>query len=609
MSGLKCAGAALMLLLIVGRADPMALGAEPAPAALAREILEATGVSGGLAVHLGCGGGELTAALGKGQGFLVQGLDTEAANVARAREHVRARNLYGRVSVDLLTETRLPYIDNVVALLVAEKLGGVSVDEVRRVLRPGGVAYIRDEGGWKKTVKPRPAEIDDWTHYLHSASNNAVADDTVVGPPRRMQWQGSPRYGRHHDRMSSVSALVSAGNRVFYILDEGSRASILLPSRWKLIARDAFSGVILWKRDIPVWNTRLWPFKAGPGYLPRRLVAVGDRVYVTLGLDAPLSCLDATTGKTLKTYEGTKAAEEIVVSDETVFVVVGKTHILRNKYNPRFPGHAGKERDSAGQQFSWKKVERSLVAVNAESGKLLWKISHPVMHLTLCADKRAVYFHDGERITCLDRKTGEEKWKSPPAPVRRNRPSSYGPNLVIHDDVVLFAGGDGNSRGFSAKTGEQLWQGKHLHGGHFSAQDLLVVDGLAWSGAIAKGADSGAFVGLDLRTGEVKRQFKPNVRTYWFHHRCHRAKATVNYLLPSRTGIEFVDPRKKTWEIHHWVRGACLYGIMPANGLVYAPQHPCACYPEAKLCGFTALAPAAAKPLPKEVPDEGRLMK
>jgi hypothetical protein len=39
------------------------------------------------------------------------------------------------------------------------------------------------------------------------------------------------------------------------------------------------------------------------------------------------------------------------------------------------------------------------------------------------------------------------------------------------------------------------------------------------------------------------------------------------------------------------VRGGCLYGIMPANGLVYAPPHACACYIESKLNGFYALAP------------------
>jgi len=49
---------------------------------------------------------------------------------------------------------------------------------------------------------------------------------------------------------------------------------------------------------------------------------------------------------------------------------------------------------------------------------------------------------------------------------------------------------------------------------------------------------------------------------------------------------------------------------MPANGLTYAPQHPCACYPEAKLNGFNALAPTAPGRLPsKKVPDKGRLQR
>jgi len=43
---------------------------------------------------------------------------------------------------------------------------------------------------------------------------------------------------------------------------------------------------------------------------------------------------------------------------------------------------------------------------------------------------------------------------------------------------------------------------------------------------------------------------------------------------------------------HHWVRGSCQYGVIPANGLLYAPQHSCACYIEAKLTGLLALKPA-----------------
>jgi hypothetical protein len=42
---------------------------------------------------------------------------------------------------------------------------------------------------------------------------------------------------------------------------------------------------------------------------------------------------------------------------------------------------------------------------------------------------------------------------------------------------------------------------------------------------------------------------------------------------------------------NNWIRGACQYGILPANGLLYAPSHACGCYMESKLRGFWALAP------------------
>jgi len=85
-------------------------------------------------------------------------------------------------------------------------------------LAPRGVALIAG----KKLVKPVPDAIDDWTHYLYDPRGNVVSGDTVVGPPAGLQWVCGPRWGRHHEHMSSVSAMVSAGGRVFTILDEGN---------------------------------------------------------------------------------------------------------------------------------------------------------------------------------------------------------------------------------------------------------------------------------------------------------------------------------------------------------------------------------------------------
>ena len=289
----------------------------------ARQVVEATGVRGGLFVHVGCGDGQLAVALHAATGAVVHGLAADAKTVDAARQLVRSKGLYGPVTVTRWDTSHLPYIDNSVNLLVSDTPLGALRDEVTRVLCPNGVAYVREGGQWRKTTKAWPKEIDEWTHYFHDATGNPVARDTVVGPPRRLQWVAGPNWARHHDHMASMTSLVSARGRLFYIFDEGPTASIQLPSQWRLIARDGFNGALLWKRDIGQWNTRQWPLKSGPAHLTRRLVAVGDRVYVTLSLEAPVVALDAATGKTLHTYTGSDRTREILVADGALLALVG----------------------------------------------------------------------------------------------------------------------------------------------------------------------------------------------------------------------------------------------------------------------------------------------
>ena len=52
----------------------------PVMAEPAEQLLDKAGLTGGLIVHVGCGDGKLTAALGFGDAFTVLGLDTEEAN-------------------------------------------------------------------------------------------------------------------------------------------------------------------------------------------------------------------------------------------------------------------------------------------------------------------------------------------------------------------------------------------------------------------------------------------------------------------------------------------------------------------------------------------------
>ncbi len=630
--------AALAACLVAAAVPTQASGAAEA----ARQILEATGVQGGLVVHLAAGktvSADLTTGLHANDSYLVHGLYADAGAVERARAAIRSRGLYGQVSVDRLirsdpfgTGPRLPYTDNLVRLVVAEALGPVPMDEVMRVLCPGGVAYVKRGASWEKTEKPWPAEIDEWTHALHDPTNNAVSHDTVVGPPHHLQWVGDPEWARSHDHLSSCSAVVSSNGRVFAIVDEGPAAAVALPAKWRLVARDAFSGVVLWKREVAPWEDHLRGFRTGPAAIQRRLVAVGDTVYATLGYGKPVTALDAATGKIKRTYRGTDHALEIVFADGVLYVVVGPA-ISHGAAQPKHENLGRAPHVSPGGKW--------LVAMDADTGRVLWRkadaaTSHLMPTALAVADGR-LFFQNTKELICLDARSGRQQWRSH-RPVTTNRWAWTAPTLVACDGVVLSADRDASSRvgneaagqgkvlwvvyskggeappgkviAFSAEDGKRLWESEAQEA-YNAPPDVLVADGLVWTGNLVNRRQPGITQGLDPRTGEVKRE-RPKDQEHFtvgfVHHRCYRNKATDRFLVLGRSGVEWIDLATGKGMADHWVRGACQYGVMPANGLLYAPQHSCACYIEAKLHGFLAVAPASAsRRLPETIPAEGRL--
>ncbi|MHC4565650.1 MAG: class I SAM-dependent methyltransferase [Planctomycetota bacterium] len=194
----------LIYALVVSCSISAASTGSPGSQRQARRILDSCEVKGGLVVHIGCGGGDLTAALRVNDSYVVQGLDADAANVEKARTSIMSKGLYGKVTVRRFDGRNLPYIDNLVNLLVVTLKHDVSETEMLRVLAPGGVAYVNK----KKIVKPWPAGMDEWTHFHHNPQGTMVGKDQLVGPPRRIQWIGEPKWLRNHDFMSSMHAML-----------------------------------------------------------------------------------------------------------------------------------------------------------------------------------------------------------------------------------------------------------------------------------------------------------------------------------------------------------------------------------------------------------------
>ncbi|NQT37196.1 MAG: class I SAM-dependent methyltransferase, partial [Planctomycetes bacterium] len=336
---------------------------------------------GGLVIHVGCGDGKLTAALRLGDNCVVQGLQADAKRVETARAAIRAIGVYGPVSIIHWSGKKLPYVDNLATLVVCEDAGAVPAGEIMRVLRPFGSAVVKRNGKWTVSDKPQMPGTDQWEQHYHGADNNAVAQDTVVGPPRRYQWLGEPEWQRSHLAMPSINSMVSTNGRLFTVEDLASAEHPALPGKQALVARDAYNGVALWRVMFSDWHPIFIRNKEMPVQIQRRLAAVGDVVYCTPGYSAPITVFDAATGAVVKKHAETAGTMEFVHDRGVLYVVTGdqsdisaahadlarsalnKSLFRREAYGPTIRQSADPKND--------------ILAIDADSGKELWRISGP----------------------------------------------------------------------------------------------------------------------------------------------------------------------------------------------------------------------------------------
>ncbi|MCP4451292.1 MAG: PQQ-binding-like beta-propeller repeat protein [Planctomycetes bacterium] len=574
-------------------------------------LVEECGVQGGIVVQVGCGSSKELMALRASDKYLVHGLDRDESHISDVRESLRSEGLYGPISAAVYDGQHLPYTDNLINLLIVEEsTSELPATEIMRVLVPGGIAVK----GENRIQKPWPDTIDEWTHYLHGPDNNAVARDTVVAAPRTIQWVSHPKWARSHEEAASMSAMVSAQGRIFTIMDEALNVSIRYMPDWKLIARDAFNGTLLWKRTIPLWTDHLRHFRAGPTHLPRRLVAVGNRVYVTMGLDAPVSILDAVTGETLRTLKGTERTEEITVQDGIVYLVIGTSEIYRWGAGLHY------RREPSATAF------RYITALDSDSGEALWRKdftgSEFLLPLTMTVRTGSLFYQTINGVGRLDARTGEPLWEKKRPTVAR-RMSFTSPTVVATDNVLLVAdrvpsadsqdpktmaatdkiewGVNGwNEEGFARKSstllvaydvqdGQVLWT-QPCKESYNSPVDIFVVKEKVHIGS--------GWERFDLQTGQ--KDDMPDIKMAsgkvgMPHHRCYRNKASVRYVFTGRSGIEVADMETGWQGNNSWIRGTCQYGIMPANGMLYAPPDACGCFNKVKVQGLFAAGPTREK--------------
>jgi len=610
----------------------LALGLGAASAApTAEEMLRASGLEAGLAVHLGTTDGQLEAGLAASGRVLVHGLAVDDEAVHRARKAIIEKGLYGLASVELwFPQARLPYAENLVNLLVADKAllaeRGIGEAEVLRVLVPGGIAFLKEGDAWKTVTKPWPKEMDDWTHFDYDCTNNSVSHDRLVGPVTTLKWIEGYRSLRYQKSASGafrswhgvlVHEMKSVEAGVPRVPRAGERSGERPDKRRDtlyLAARDGFNGIAHW----------LMPIRS-PSASGLQSVVVADGAVFTManpgGPLGPMRAYDLKTGKELHRY-----AEAGLLETEQQAGGSGHAYSSGAPRWVRILYHDGTLFQAASD---------SLYALDAATGKRKWAYADPDGHRllfpTLAPDLGRVFVASTERaqgkmandwgewnsrwpasrlvaVTALDAATGKPVWRNTEVAGKTASQLVYDKgNLAFFSTSGIGAMGGRRDIGLDwtwlgvldAATGRLKWcrnyRRETLEAGNGTlgfAFALMLRDGAAYV------ASQSHIVEFDAATGKALRHLAPPIP----NSRCVRPRATGLYHL---MGFGTYVQKDLATTVNQFVtRSDCMTGPTPANGMTYHTPNGCTCF--AMLRGFGGYG---SEPLWPPLPVGQRLVK
>ena len=549
---------------------------------LAKELLNATGRRKGLCVLLGCGDGRLAAALAKEGEFLVHGLALEKSSLEDARRHIQSQELYGQASVELGDVRKLPYADNLVDVLVADGLQkllarGLSLKEIMRVVCPKGVAMlgqrqggsltegglktklreagvqdyeiVKQDGLWAKVIKPRPQEMDEWTHWRYNPEGSCVSKEkSFDGAPTGLRWIAGPVTPKGGRKRSTPVALSSGGRILYRTVNESS--NLTRPkdqARWHLLARDAYNGLFLWKQ--PWENARYTAYRPRPYHQAGSpLVVVDERIYTAIKVNS-VTILDSATGEILKTCELGEEPIEMALKNGNLIAATAK----------------------------------NVFSIDPEEGKVRWKAPAAAMDLMLSDE--GIFFLEIKKhpydLVALEFAGGREHWRVSTAPLKLKKEKRGHPiNLRLIESGVLALGSRKDLHAYSTADGKNLWNTNTLGPPRrFDNIDIFAFDGLIWTPRVEeytegrkRRAKGYLWEGYDPKTGRVERSVKYR-RAGGGCGMTVGANGTV--IFPK--SLRFLNLRTGRSTGYGGARGPCASAALPANGLVYTYPYNCSC--------------------------------
>jgi len=526
-------------------------------------------------------------------------VEANAAKAASLRELLTASGYYGeRVTVhhhaNPLTFSAPPHFANLVMVRgkTARNLTEKSLINIFQSVRPyGGVLCVENAPTALIKTKLAGAEIQwggndfvriiragalpgaaDWSHQYGDAGQSVVSKDQLVKAPLGLLWFGGPPNDKILPRHGHGPSPQVAGGRLFI---EGADM---------IRAVDVYTGRLLWERELKgvgeYYNiTGHFP---GAGEIGSNYVSLPDAVYVVYG--KTILELDAETGRTVKEFKLPKESNFGWLSVRDNYLVTTTAPIAIKLPDKEEKPAAITSLAEMNSRFA--SGSRKLAVFDRVTGKLLWTrdAQYNFRHNNIALGPSSIFVIDSlteARLNSLSRrglklqgkpalyalnfKTGDVLWQTDE--------NVFGTflNYSAEHDLLLQAGSAFRDRAkddigqgmiaYRGQSGKILWANKDLS---YNGPCLLLKDRIITNG-------NGGFA-LDILTG---------IPTGWRYKRNYGCNTAIGseHLLTFRSGAAGFYDLATDGGTGNWggFRSSCTANLIPANGILNAPDYTRTC--------------------------------
>lgn len=539
--------------------------------AVAQSILNQTGVQTGYCLDLGCGRGELSAALARSSSLFIVAVDPDAENVRSARELLIASGHYGTRAIvqqrDLTATGYPPYFAD---LIVSRRsldadLTQEVVAEATRLQRPyGGVLCCGRADHLQTSVRGPLEGAGQWTHQYADPANTVNSGDLLVKGPLGMLWYRDIEFAVPSRHGRAPAPLLNAGKLFHEGLDG-------------IVAINAYNGRELWRFPQP---NLLKAFDGdelmGVSGTGGNMCLGGDHLFVRH--ENYCLQLDVNTGQQVARF--TTDAQSGNSSAPWGYLAWSDGLLLGSTANPN---HVVTFRyvNRGGDLTKQLTESRELFAIDTQTGQRVWTYTaqHSLRHNAIAVAKGKVLLidrpqalfdrekkpeakdHPTGKLVALDLRTGQVAWEVPQdifgtvlaaSPENDVLLMSYQPTAFRLDSEL-----GGRLAAFRIADGTRLWDVAAQYQSRPTINGTTVyTQGGAW----------------DLLTGQpVPFDFK---RSYG----CG-VLASARILLVYRSAtLGYYDLNgAKTTENYGGIRPGCWINAIPAGGMVLVPDATAGC--------------------------------